>query len=338
MSREPFGSSGSLGRRPITALALAAALIIVAVSVGCSGDDVDPAQAEAAREKERVTRAWADAAIPVIQDSLSYLLSDHLALRVKFDEDWGTPRLRTLMTPTQDLCGRFRAALKDVQSLPGGTSEIERANAGFERAFGHFVSGCERYITAIRREDDGLLLAGDEEFVLGQREVGTMSPGADEIAGPRTALKQELDALMAELRPVRITENAGLRSRNEMIDALRASNLKRAQEEAAQGRHLFEQITVRLREAAEPSDQRLLEALGDLRSGYGLITAGFADYERGIKSRPRFLLVGDRKFKRGYKVATDGAQTLIEVLRPVLRQALDGILKDRSALEPQTHD
>jgi hypothetical protein len=316
MNRDPLARPQGLGRRLIIALVWAAALIVVTFSLGCSGDDRDPAQLEPAGEADQATQAWAAAARPWMQERLIDLGSDHLALLLRISEDWGTPRQRTLLEPAEDGCGRYQAALREVQAFPGGTSDLERMNAGFERAFGHFVNGCKYYVAGIRRGDRGLLDAGDEEFLLGQREVATMRSAADEITGPRPSLQQELDAFMDELRPIRITEAAALRSNIDMLDALERGQLRRAQEEAARVRRLFAQITSRLREISEPSGERLSAALESLRAGYALGATAFADFEQGIRTRRyRLLLIGDRKLRRSNKLVAEGAQSFIEVVR-----------------------
>jgi hypothetical protein len=299
------------GRGFIAALLVSAAVVVSA----CDGGSSEPRpQVEQGGTVQEAARTWADAVRP-LELAFVAAIEDHTALVA---ETAAIGALRADELPAsryETLRQRFQALLEDARGLPGGTPEIEQANAGMVAGLTLLVSAYDHYVTGIERNNWEVMERGDDEFLEAQSELAKARPALSAIVGPPEGLEEEFTALSVEMRAANIEANEAWKANGEMIDALTRGRWGAAAKKSAKAGNRFRSVLGRLERVPEPSDEHLRTYLGEQIRAFRLLSEAFADYDRGLAARNIALLdAGDKKARQGARLTTQSAQSLLRFL------------------------
>lgn len=214
---------------------------------------------------------------------------------------------------------RFQSLLTEARALPGGTREIDRANAELVRGLTLAVEAYDEYLAGLTSGQFDRMEVGDAKWARASLQFAQVRPTLDKVIGkpPQGTFQQELRELSTAMQPiVGIEADRALRANTDMIDALEHGQWAKAGRKSAKAGRRFRAIVQRLERLPEPQNERLEGFLDDTLRGYGLMADAFADYDRGIAARDtRVLAVGDRKFQRGFILTQRAIAALIEASR-----------------------
>jgi hypothetical protein len=297
----------NLGNRIAGGVLLAA---LVLGSTGCGGDEP---QVNAGGTVQEAAREWVEEA-RIVERGLGEAVVAHTAFTRQIAGKWETDR-SSMPGPAADVHRRFQRLLEQARALPGGSAEINAANATFVRALSQAVKAYDEYLIGVKTGRFAHMEAGDKHWSRATLELSRVRPMLDDVVGkPASAFERELQDLMTTIRPVLSTQaERAYGTNSDMIDALERGKWRLARQKSAAAGSQFRAIVRRLEGVPEPRDPRIAEFLDQTIAGYRLVAAAFVEYDRGLPTRDDALLVaGDRKFQRGFKLTQKAAADLIQ--------------------------